>query len=127
MRIVAGLIGGLILAIVGVMLIFPFAASQKGIAMSASIFFVFWIIGFVIALTAKSAPKAWRRLLLTSAILSFLPPLSGIIYRGSFLATHISDPAAVGAIAGGIVSYFFGFIGFFLGIVFLIIGLLVGR
>ena len=97
-------------------------------------FFVFWILGFVIALMAKSAPKAWRRLLLTSAVLSFLLPLSGIIYTGSFMAAHV-DPgaeyagaqAAGAAIGGGLVSGILGFIGFFLGVVFLIIGLLVGR
>lgn len=66
MKIVAGLVGGLILAILGALLVtITFAASpEKGGAGGAIGFFVFWVVGFVIALTAKSAPKAWRRLLL---------------------------------------------------------------
>ena len=35
--------------------------------------------------------------------------------------------AAGAAIGGGLISGFMGFVGFFLGVVFLIIGLLVGR
>ena len=136
MKLLAGLIGGLILAILGAMLVtITFAASpEKSGVWGAMGFFVFWILGFVIALMAKSAPKAWRRLLLTSAVLSFLLPLSGIIYTGSFMATVV-DPGAKyagaqatgAAIGGGLVSGILGFIGFFVGVVFLIIGLLVGR
>ena len=136
MKVISGLIGGFILAVLGALLVTTtFAASpEKGGIWGATGFFVFWILGFVIALMAKSAPKAWRRLLLTAAVLSFLLPLSGLVYTGSFMATHV-DPAAKyagaqaagAAIGGGLVSGILGFIGFFLGVVFLIIGLLVGR
>lgn len=136
MKFVAGIFGGLILAIIGAMLVtVTFAASpEKGGSWGAVSFFLLWVVGIVIAVLAKSASKAWRRLLLTSAVLSFLLPLSGVIYTGSFMATHV-DPAdkyagaaATGvAIGGGLVSGFLGFVGFFLGVVFLVIGLLVGR
>lgn len=136
MKVIAGIVGGFILAVLGALLVgITFAASpEKGGVGGAAAFFVFWIVGFVIALTAKSAPKAWRRLLLTSAVFSFLLPLSGIVYTGAFMATHV-DPAAQhagaqaagAAIGGGLVSVILGFIGFFLGVVFLVIGLLVGR
>lgn len=136
MKVLAGLIGGFILAVLGALLVtIAFAASpEKGGVWGVMGFFVFWILGFVIALMARSAPKAWRRLLLTSAVLSFLLPLSGLIYTGSFMATHVDTEAtyagaqaAGAAIGGGLISGILGFIGFFLGVVFLIVGLLVGR
>ena len=50
------------------------------------------------------------------------------------MATHVDSTseyagaqAAGAAIGGGLISGFMGFVGFFLGVVFLIIGLLVGR
>ncbi len=136
MKVIAGLVGGFILAVLAAFVVtITFAASpEKGGIWGAIGFFVFWIMGFVIALTAKTASKAWRRLLLSSAVLSFLMPLSGIIYTGSFMATHVDAnakyagaQAAGAAIGGGLVSGILGFVGFFLGVVFLIIGLLVGR
>lgn len=136
MKIIAGLFGGLILAVLGATLVgITFAASPSagGIG-GAAAFFVLWVAGIVIAVLAKSPSKAWRRLLLTSAVLSFLLPLSGVVYTGSFMATHVnpsdaySGAAAAGAaIGGGLVSGFLGFVGFFLGLIFLVIGLLVGR
>lgn len=136
MKIIAGLLGGLILAVLGAILVtITFAASpEKGGSWGAIAFIIFWVIGIAIALGAKCAAKAWRRLLLTSAVLSFLAPISAIIYTGSFMATHVDTTseyagaqAAGAAIGGGLISGFMGFVGFFLGVVFLIIGLLVGR
>jgi hypothetical protein len=68
-------------------------------------------------------------LLLTCSVASFLMPISGLIYTGSFMAnrTQSGAEAAGAAIGGGLVSGALGFVGFFLGIVFLIVGLLVGR
>ncbi|MCU5783198.1 hypothetical protein MA04_02498 [Alcanivorax balearicus MACL04] len=136
MKLIAGIIGGLILAVLGAILVtMTFAASpEKGGGWGATAFFVFWIIGIAVALGAKSPAKAWRRLLLSSAVLSFLAPISAIIYTGSFMATQIDTAseyagaqAAGVAVGGGLISGFMGFVGFFLGVVFLIIGLLVGR
>jgi hypothetical protein len=86
------------------------------------------------AIGAKTAAKAWRRLLLSSAVLSFLLPISAIVYTGSFMAKYIDSSsehagaqAAGAVIGGGLISGIMGFVGFFLGIIFLIIGLLVGR
>jgi len=136
MKALAGIIGGLILAIIGAILVtVTFAASpEQGGSWGAISFLVFWVLGIVIAVRSTTAPKAWRKLLLSSAVLSFLLPLSGLIYTGSFMAKHV-DPnaeyaaaqAAGAAIGGGLVSGFMGFVGFFLGAVFLVIGLLVGR
>jgi len=136
MKFIAGLLGGLILAVLGAVLVtVTFATSpETGGSWSAIALFVFWVIGMIIALRAESASKAWRRLLLSSAVLAFLMPISAVIYTGSFMATNIdasSDSAgaeAVGvAIGGTLISGIMGFVGFFLGVVFLIIGLLTGR
>lgn len=136
MKVVAGVIGGLILAILGTILVtFASAAATPGGGMwGPIIFFALWIAGIVIAVRSISAAKAWRKLLITCAVLSFLLPLSGLVFTGTFLAKHV-DPnaqyagaqAAGAAIGGGLVSGFMAFVGFFLGIVFLVIGLLVGR
>jgi predicted Ser/Thr protein kinase len=135
MKVIAGLFGGLLLAIIGTPLVTTtFAASANGSGVAAVAFLGFWTLGFVIALAPTSAPKAWRHLLLTSAVLSFLLPVSGIIYTGSFMATHVDTSAehagaqAAGAAIGGLlVTGILGFVGLFLGVALLVIGLLVGR
>ena len=136
MKFIAGLVGGFILAVLAAILVTTtFAASPgKGGGLGGSAFFLFWFTGMIIALMAQTAAKAWRRLLLSSAVLSFLAPISAIIYTGSFMATRVNTgseyagaQAAGAAIGGGLLSGFMGFVGFFLGVVFLIIGLLVGK
>jgi hypothetical protein len=136
LKLLAGIIGGLFLALIGATLVaVSFGASpERGGSWGAISLLVFWVVGIVVAVRSASAPKAWRRLLICSAVLSFLLPLSGLIYTGSFMATHV-DPnaqyagaqAAGAAIGGGLISGFMGFVGFFLGVVCLLIGLLVGR
>lgn len=135
MKIVAGILGGLFIAVLGAVLItITLASTPRAITWGPISFFVFWAVGIAIALLASSASKAWRRLLITCSILSFLLPLSGLIYTGSYISTHVdqadkySGAATAGAaIGGGLVSGILGFFGFFLGVVFLVIGLLVGR
>lgn len=130
MKLLAGLIGGFILAVLGSLLVaVTFAASSSGGYGGFVAFFVFGIAGLAIALTAPAAAKAWRRLLITAGILSFMLPLAGILYTGSYVATKTQGNAeAAGAlIGGGLVSGALGFVGLFLGVVFLVIGLLVGR
>jgi hypothetical protein len=135
MKVIAGILGGLILAVLGAILAsVTFAASNRGALFGVISFLVFWVIGIVVALNAKAAAKAWRRLLLSSAVLSFLLPIAAIVFTGSFIATRVPSSGeyagaqtAGAAIGGVLVSGFMGFVGFFLGIIFLVIGLLVGR
>jgi len=136
MKVFAGIVGGLILAIIGAVLVtLTFAASpERGSSWGSISFLAFWVAGIVIAVRSESAPKAWRKILISCAVLSLLLPLSGLIFTGSVMTTHV-DPdaqyagaqAAGAAIGGGIISGVMGFVGFFLGAVFLVIGLLVGR
>ena len=129
MKVIAGIVGGLILAILASILVaITFAGGKSGGGAGAMTFFVVWLIGIVVALLAPRAGKAWRRLLICASLLAFMLPLSGIIFTGSVMATTKSGAEAAGAaIGGGLVSGFLGFLGFFLGLVFLVIGLLVGR
>ena len=130
MKILAGIIGGLFLALLGLILVaITFAARDDGGELGAGAFFISWFAGIAIAALAPSAGKAWRRLLLTCSVFAFLLPLSGIIYTGFFMANNTQGGAeAVGAaLGGGAVTGVLAFIGFFLGVVFLIVGLLVAR
>jgi len=144
MKIVAGLIGGLVLGVLGffhamiitrpldlpVWLKYPEVFGFIFPPEILCLFFV-WFIGLVIALSAKSAAKAWRSILLTSSILSFLLPVSGAIVAKSNVAfwASIGSPGAVAgaAISGIFTAGFLVIVGFFLGVVLLIVGLLVGR
>lgn len=134
MKFVAGLIGGLILTILATTVVGLAGAASGGGVGAAATFIGVWIIGFVIALTAPRAGKSWRRLMLTSGLMSFMLPLSGIVFTGSYIATkvdhttaHAAAETAGATIGGALVSGALGFIGFFLGVIFIIIGLLVGR
>lgn len=134
MKILAGLIAGLMLAIlVSTVVVIAGAASTRAAeGTGVIVFFVIWIIALVIAVSAPNADKAWRRLLVTLGIAAFMLPLAGIVFSGSHVATNVNDAhsgveTAGAAIGGTLVSGFLGFVGFFLGVIFLIIGLLVGR
>jgi len=130
MKILAGILGGLILAILGSMVVgLTFGGSKSGPGPGVWTFFIAWVVGIVVAVKAPNAGKAWRRLLLTASVFSFLLPLAGVVFTGVFMATQTNGgaEAAGAAIGGGLASGVLGFVGFFLGVVFLLIGILVGR
>ena len=136
MKVLAGIIGGFIMAIIGAMVIAISGASRigTGINIGALAFFVFWIVGIFVAVKAPSASKAWSRLLISSGLLSFLLPLSAMVFTGSQVlktiekgGQYVEAATAGAAIGGGLVSGFMGILGFFLGAVFLLIGFMVGR
>jgi hypothetical protein len=131
-KLIAGTLGGLILAILGTFLVIMVLSMSSWRSWGELTFPFFWVAGISVTLYAKTAAKAWRGLLLSSAVLSFMLPLSAIIFTGSLIAAVPDSAATPGvtagvAIGGGLISGFLGFIGFFLGVIFLIIGLLVGR
>lgn len=136
MKILAGILGGLLMALIGAFVIAVGGAARSvGGGMFGTFAFVaLWVLGVFIALFAPSASKAWRRLLITSGIFSFLLPLSAIIFTGTHVAKvmekggeFVNAATAGAAIGGGLVSGFMGILGFFLGAIFLVIGLLIGR
>ena len=135
MKVIAGVLGGLILAIISGFWVTAALASSPlmGGHVGATAFWVLWGVGLLIAMMAPSGAKAWRRLLISSGLMCLLLPLSGVIFTGNSLAAVSSAERHAGArvagtvIAGGLISGLLGFVGFFLGLVFLVIGLLVGR
>ena len=134
MKVLAGIICGLIMAIIGAMVIAISGVSRLGTGANygAFAFIVFWIVGMFVAAKVPSASKAWSRLLISSGLLSFLLSLAAIISTGTLVAKAIdkggqyAETAGV-AIGGGLVSGFMGILGFFLGAVLLVIGFMVGR
>lgn len=131
-KILSGIFGGFIVAVLGSMLVGiavtsnPESAGEAG----AIAFLVFWVIALILALTAQRAGKAWSRLFILSALIAFAMPLSAFLFTGAQVvdAAEQSGAAAAGAaIGGGMITAITGFIGFFVGVIFLIVGLLVGR
>lgn len=134
MNVLAGIIGGLIL---GILAYFDMAMmtvlGTRGIGAAMVALFVGWVFGIAIGVRAPSAVKAWRRILIVCAILAFMLPLAGLVFTGTAVNqavgvdSHSVAGAAGAAIGGGLFSGFLGFVGFFVGGIFLIIGLLIGR
>lgn len=133
-KIFACLIGGAIFAILGSMVYgiatidVSAAATEQGNA--GVVMGVLWVLAAVGCFVAKSGGKAWRYMMLACCLASFALPLASFIFSGAAVA-EASDAGAASAtgaaIGGGILTAISGFVGFFLGIIFLIIGLLVGR
>jgi hypothetical protein len=137
-KILAGLVGGFILSmlaanVTSVVFGDPTAKEQgAGVtAVSGFVFFGLWAGSVYISIKADRAAKAWRKLLITSACLSFSLPLAGMLMAGKAAyhyetkGRHLESAAMAGA--GGIAAIALGIMGFFLGAIFLTIGLLVGR
>lgn len=136
MKIVAGILGGIMVAVLGAFLVTMTlgADPERGGNMGTIAFIGLWVLSIIVAVRAERPAKAWRRLLLTSAVLAFLLPLSALIFTGSFIATEVdaagefaAAEAAGAAMGGGMVAGIMGFIGLFLGVALLVVGLLVGR
>jgi hypothetical protein len=134
MKIVAGIFGGLLMAIVGLILISIILSTTESSGGIANIsFLVLWVTGIVMAVRSERAGKAWKKLLMTSGILLFLYPIAGIIFSIGYMfmdAPTAEDQAyqvAGGFIGGGVITITLAIIGFFLGAIFMIIGIQVGK
>ncbi|OGV70415.1 MAG: hypothetical protein A2283_18995 [Lentisphaerae bacterium RIFOXYA12_FULL_48_11] len=137
-RLVAGLVGGFILAVLAAnissVLFGDVTAKEQSVtvtAVSVIIFFGLWATSVIFAIKANRAAKVWRRLFISNACLSFALPLAGFITAGKavhhFAVKGHELEAATMAGAGGIAAILLGILGFFLGAIFLTVGLLVGR
>ena len=132
-RMPAGLIGGLAVAVLGVIAyIFAFGNMLSEEAFGdgvLAVFFVLGAIGLLNAVLSKSVYEASRALLLISVALSFSFPLSAIIAFSARAVTGAESGAgAMGtALGGGLATVFFGFLGFCLGVMLLLVALAMGR
>lgn len=122
------------MAIVGMILItIIFSTTALSSDIGGISFLVLWVAGIVIAVKSERAGKAWKRLLMTSGIFFLLYPIAGIIFSIGYMfmdAPTVEDQAyqvAGGFIGGGAITIALSIIGLFLGAVFLIIGIQVGK
>ena len=129
-KILAAIIGGCVVSTLGSALVgIGVGAGEKGAAIAFASFFVFYAYSFLISLRSASSSKAWKWIMIHASILCFLLPISSMFFTGIFIAEQTSGTAemAGGLLGGAVMTSIIGFFGFFLGIVFLVIGLLVGN
>lgn len=128
LKILAAILGGLIISMIGSVIVgLSAGGGVDGGDAGSSSFFIFYLISFAIAFMSQTAKQAWKRLLITSAILCFMLPISSMLFTGIFVAEETSGAAeaAGGLIGGALVTGVTGFFGFFMGVIFLVIGLLI--
>ena len=127
-KILAAILGGFIISMIGSALVgLSVGAGVEGGETASIAFYVFYVVSFVVSLRSNSSKQAWKRLLITASILSFLLPVSSMLFTGIFIAEETSGgaEAAGGLIGGALVTGITGVFGFFMGVIFLIIGLLI--
>ncbi len=130
-KLLAGFFGGIVVYVVG---IFFFTSLFLGVenagAATTTGAFIVTGIALLMAITAPTGGKAWRRVFVLSSLLAFAMPLA------SFLSSVIglaADPAQSGTatagkvIGAGIVAAMTGFIGFFAGLIFALLAYFSGK
>lgn len=128
-KIVCGIIGGLMVTLLSSGVFGPIIALSSTLAESISgfLFWGIWLAAMAMALYSSRTGKAWRKLLLVSAILCFLTPFSAILITGAIAVETTSAfqlSALLGFAGGALVA---SVIMVILGVFFLVLGLLVGR
>ncbi|MCS4504298.1 hypothetical protein NYO91_09440 [Arhodomonas aquaeolei] len=135
-KLVAGFLGGLVVAFLAQAIVaMMIGGGGEPADMGNVTVFVFlgvWIASIVWSLVASRAAKAWRRMLITSGVLSFLFPISVFVFASVSTASKASAGASNAEVGGNFLGGMFAtgiasFLGVLMGIVFLVIGLLVGR
>ena len=137
LNLLAGLLCGVMLAAWSFVLAFLAMRGTAGITgaiVPVAAPFVTLLVALVVALRAPTAAKAWRWLLITGAVMTFMWPLAAIYSTGNDVVGMLGrDQPGAGAVAtgmalgGGMIAGLAGFVGLFLGVVQLVVGLLVGR
>ena len=80
-KITAGLVGGVLLAVLVPLLVAHFGNSGQQLSIVYSVSAL--IFGFALALTANSSGIAWRRVLLVSGVLCIALPLVAVLNVGT--------------------------------------------
>lgn len=129
MRAVTGFFGGLIPAYLGSQ-IASMVLRDQAITIP---FLLLWAIGFAIAFKAKTVAKAWRWLLLLSALFAFALPIAFRMFppeQSSFSPETSAEAigGTMGRTLGSVLAHYIASVcGVVMGVVFLVVGLLVGR
>lgn len=129
-KITAAALGGFLAYSVGAVLGAMTTQAGAGTGVATFVGGASLVIAVLLALTAERGAKAWRRVFLFCALMAFALPLfsfvSGIVGVADTAGKTAAESA--GAMLGsGVITAMSGFIGFFAGAIFLVIGLLVGR
>lgn len=129
-KILSGIAGGVIISILGMTVVgLSTGGGEEGGEIAASSFIIFMLYSLFIAIRSASVARAWKWLMISSSVLCFLLPISSLLFTGIFIAKETSGAAeaAGGVIGGGLLTTITGTLGFFLGAIFLVIGLVVGN
>ena len=128
-KLMAGVIGGSLIAFLVYMIINVTASGfDNSREPNLIIFGLAWVASIVIAVLSPRTAKAWRRMFIILALVSFTMPLASMFFAvGGISQTDSGAEIAGAAVAGGVMSAISGVFAFFMGGVSLIIGLLIGR
>jgi hypothetical protein len=137
MKLFIGLAGGFILSILGAIVVTIVSASfppTDSVFNGALTFFILWLIAILVTLRTKSLAKSLQRLLIASAIFSFLLPFVGLFYTSTKVSSilgsgdeYFNASAISTSILGTILSGFMSVVGVSMGIFFLLISLLISK
>lgn len=134
MKIVAGIVGGLFVAVavssvLGVMLgafvDSPPAGSTAQVTSPASLLLLAIWAGFIIwaARRARGQRRVWGATMLWLGLSAFAAPIATLVFSAGYAArvdTTSPGTAAGVAVGGGLLTIAAGFVGFFLGLLFLV-------
>lgn len=86
------------------------------------------LISVALALFAPTGGKAWRRVFIVCGLLCFALPLASLVSGGVSVANTTESAEAAGAVVGtGLVAGLSGFVGFFFGVIFIVLAYFTGK
>ncbi len=127
-KIIAGVIGGFLVGACGFLLA-TLALGPVLKEFSGGIFFALWSFAFLVSLLTSSGGKAWRFNWILSSVLCVLFPISGLMFSSAeSVGAQKIDPEILQLVIDRMLEFpYSGSVGIFLGILFLIFGLIAGK
>lgn len=134
-RIIFQIIIGGIFAAASVAVLSPGLAALNGSSMQIPITFIAFVLVLIVTATAPSLRRAFGRSFLFLGASVFVLPLFTMLLSGAAANDVVNAAAAAGdadqgmalagsVVAGGLATAFAGFVGFILGLVLLLVGLI---
>jgi len=135
MRVIEAVISGSVFALLGNVLAGIVFTAYPDILVSATSVSagISFITAFYVVVKSETSVKALQKLFLLASVFSFLLPISAVCYSGSCFVVDFkqgilfTDNHFTGLAIRGVITWIFGIMGFLLGVVFLITGLLMDR
>ncbi|HJP45927.1 MAG: hypothetical protein QGE95_15325 [Arenicellales bacterium] len=131
-KLFAGIVGGIVVALLSYFVLSLALASGGGLEQDNISLVIFGVWGFMVlvSILTKRPARAWRVQFILASLLCFSLPLSSVVFTGASMIDVVdqSAPALIGTFVGGsLVTMLAGVTGFFMGLILLVIGLLIGR